>query len=62
MRSRIAGAENYIVAKIHTELFFQFVFDVDLTKHAEAFGLERGPRLFDSLFVRKIKCLTESVF
>src|SRR5687767_1134666 len=59
---RITCAEDHIVAEIHTELFFQFVFDVNLTKHAEAFRLKRSPRPFDSRFVRKINCLAESVF
>lgn len=30
--SRNARAEDHIVAEIHTELFFQFVFDVNFTK------------------------------
>src|SRR5687767_8699698 len=59
---RIAGAEDDIVAEIHTELLFQFFLDVDFTEDTEAFLLEYSPRLFHSLFKRKIDCFTESVF
>ena len=59
---RIAGAEDHIVAEINTELLFQFLLYVDFREHAEAFLFERGPRFFDSLLVRNINCLTESVF
>ena len=58
----IAGTEDHIVAEIYTELLFQFRLDVDFTEDTKAFLLECNPCLFDSLFVGKINCLSESLF